>query len=219
MDEKNFDGKYNSGSSSGVKTNDNNFLRKKSALGIFAIVFGGLIFLAILIPKIDSLIKKAEQKVQYQIFDREDISFPGRKRIDIGITATTKNFDERIAVVKQAAIDLIKNERAKVASVFLYDIPLNEDVCGGMNVAIATYAPDGGGWSGDQKFTWKLSATETNLSEKQKKVLVAYCQEKDINLGQKEIINRTAKKVNMSSSEVNKIISTIVLLTAQQKTL
>lgn len=96
----------------------------------------------------------------YHVFHRGDFSFAGRSRVEWWITAPeAKTFDDRGRTAMQAAIDLQKESRAHVVSIWLEASPT---VAGkGQQLATALYAPDGGGLSGDQGWRWQIEAVDT----------------------------------------------------------
>ena len=96
----------------------------------------------------------------YQIFHRGDFSFSGRDRVEWWITAPeAKTFNDRGRTAMQAAIDLQKESRAHVVSIWLEASPGGAGK--GQQLATAMYAPDGGGLSGTQGWKWQIEAADT----------------------------------------------------------
>jgi cell division protein FtsW (lipid II flippase) len=96
----------------------------------------------------------------YRVFHRSDFSFPGRTRVEWWIMSPeAKTFEERGRTAMQAAIDLQKDSRAHVVSIWLEASP---NIAGtGQQLATAMYAPDSGGLSGTQGWKWQIEAADT----------------------------------------------------------
>jgi hypothetical protein len=94
----------------------------------------------------------------YQVISNNDFSFPGRKRLEQAIVSSASTFEERAQTAMQAAIDLQKKTKADVVSIWLEISPGLAG--GGHQLATARYAPDGGGFSGDQDWKWEVEAAE-----------------------------------------------------------
>lgn len=159
--------------------------------------------------------------IDYKIIDKEDFSFHGRKRVSISIYKETNDITDRVVVIKQAARNLIKTDGADVASVYLYTIPfMNPAVCGGMNIARATYAPDGKGRDGDtQNWIWEISVSEANLTEQMNRILSAYCEFEDFSKPENEVIMLASKKIGMPADEFKKQLMKMIVMLATQKNL
>lgn len=97
------------------------------------------------------------QAKDYQVISSEDFSFTGRKRVQINIAAPdASNYEELAQTAIKAAMDFQKQQNADVVYIFLGDDI--EMINNGDASAIARYAPDGGGNSGEQSWTWQVEA-------------------------------------------------------------
>ena len=109
------------------------------------------------------------QAVPYKVIDSHDSSPGGRGRIEVTIHAPDATTREQFAhTAMKAAVDYEKKTKAKVVSVLLE--PSQEGVRLGMSLAIARYASDGGGFSGDQGWTWQVDALDKRPDERQVKI-------------------------------------------------
>lgn len=145
---------------------------KKVVLKIFGTWFLLLSFITSLFAPesveplvVDGIEGKAHK---YQLIERDDTSFRGRDRlrwIIIAPTAITKA--DRAATAMKAARDLQNETNADLAQIWL---EAGKFATGqGMQLAIATYIPDGCGNSGkdcDGK-VWKVSASDAQLTDQQ----------------------------------------------------
>lgn len=108
-----------------------------------------------------------EQAKDYQLLSTSDQSFPGRKRIQANISSPDASTEDELAqTAMKAAIDQQKSTRAHVVTVFLgSDL---EQINTGDAYAIARYAPDNGGYSGDQGWRWQVEVALplTRIEEK-----------------------------------------------------
>ena len=110
-----------------------------------------------------------DQAVPYTIISTDDFSFPARKRIQVNILADQANdFESYAQTAVKAAVELQQDLNSDVIYVFLGEnLNLIET---GAAYAIARYAPDNGGNSGDQGWTWQVEAVDKPFSELQIKV-------------------------------------------------
>lgn len=97
----------------------------------------------------------------YEIISNEDSSFPGRKRLGISILSEAASFEERAQTAMKAAIDYQKITKADLVSVRLEPSKAMDGK--GSPLAVADYAPDGKGISGDTSMSgndwvWKVEA-------------------------------------------------------------
>lgn len=107
---------------------------------------------------------KSEVK-PYSVFHRGDFGFNGRNRLEWWITAPeATTYEQRAVTAMQAAIDLQKESKAQVASIWLEVDP--ESVAKNKQLAVVLYSPDGGGLSGDDKWSWKVEAAGADGSRK-----------------------------------------------------
>lgn len=103
----------------------------------------------------------ADQAVAYEVILVEDTSIRTRDRRRVSIVAeAAKTLDQRAHTALAAARDLQQSGSVDAVGVFL---EINQELSGlGYALAIADYAPDGGGWSGGDPFehgTWQIRAT------------------------------------------------------------
>ena len=119
--------------------------------------------------------------VTYNVIEREDQSIAGRKRISAYIVAPDANtLQQRGETAIVAAQNLQKESGAKVVTVFL--IPNgkkvgSELVFAGTNLALARYAPDGGGYSGDQQWIWEVQASDSTVNPQEIKIAERWYEE------------------------------------------
>lgn len=93
--------------------------------------------------------------VAYTIVDSGGNTVQGRKRIEVRIVAPeARTFEQRGETVVLAAKELQERENAAVVFVILEPSAALAGL--GSSLALAKYAPDGGGWSGDQGWTWEV---------------------------------------------------------------
>jgi hypothetical protein len=126
---------------------------KKAAIAIWVLV-GGLVLIGLIAPRSGS--PDFTKAMPYQVMTYGDFSFPGRTRLEWGITSSARSFEERAQTAMKAAFDLQKKSKADVVSIWLEIGPAMAGA--GHQLAIARYAPDGGGFSGDQKWIWEVEA-------------------------------------------------------------
>ncbi len=109
----------------------------------------------------------------YRIIDCGNTGFPGRERVECSIIAPlAKDHLSFAQTAIQAAIDLQKKTRAHVSTIYLSAAP--ELIGTGDNLAIAHYAIDGGGFSGDQDWRWDVEAAESPIPENQIKTAILW---------------------------------------------
>ncbi|MGB3493448.1 MAG: DUF4875 domain-containing protein [Elainellaceae cyanobacterium] len=109
------------------------------------------------------------EPVAYTIVDRENDPLPNRRRISISIVAPEAlTFEQRAQTVMKAAQELQDSENAHVVTVFL--VPSPKLVGMGLPLAIARYAPDSGGYSGDQGWQWEVQATDQPVDEQRLRI-------------------------------------------------
>jgi hypothetical protein len=102
----------------------------------------------------------------YQVISKSDFSFRGRTRVEYNIVSPKAKGREQFAqTAMQAAIDAVQNENAKVSAVYLEASPGMKGQ--GSAYAIAFYAPDSGGLSGDQGWKWDVKAQENAFTQQQ----------------------------------------------------
>ncbi len=104
------------------------------------------------------------QTQPYQILSNEDFSFAGRKRYQFNITAPlAKTHTQLTHTAINAAQELQRQYAAQVIYIFIGETLTQID--NGNALVIARYAPDGGGNSGDQDWTWQVEAIDSPLVE------------------------------------------------------
>lgn len=179
-----------------VRVRNGKYKRLK-ALGMYSgLAFGFMVIGAIIAPKQDNAMqvqgKDARESgiavvvdeqaanrdtpdvLAYRVVGSDDTSFSTRKRLNFQIVTTAINpsYEQKALTVIQAAKDLQKQHGAQLVTVSLEVSP--DTIGTGSSLARAEYAPDNGGYSGDQGWTWKVFATETNPSETEVAVLRAW---------------------------------------------
>lgn len=110
--------------------------------------------------------------INYKTIGKREYSFNGRKRLGVFVYAPeAKTREERAAVVKQAAIDLQETTNADFVDALLEVADFNYG--SGNILAMADYAPDGCGTSGQDCSgnKWKIKASDVKVTELQIKVL------------------------------------------------
>lgn len=107
--------------------------------------------------------------VAYTVVDRKNISIPGRTRLSASIVAPEAlTVEQRAQTAMKAAKELQESTKAYVVTVFL--VPSPNLVGMGINLAIARYAVDGRGYSGDQNWQWEVQATDKPVDEQQLRI-------------------------------------------------
>lgn len=87
-----------------------------------------------------------------------------RARVTCSILAPeAKSYEEFAQTAMKAAMDAQKKTNAKVVVIELEEAP--RTVGKGVLLAMAFYAPDGGGFSGDQGWTWDVKAVKSRHSD------------------------------------------------------
>ncbi|GLP98707.1 hypothetical protein GCM10007891_05610 [Methylophaga thalassica] len=100
---------------------------------------------------------ETSEAVEYKLLSTDNFSFSGRKRIQFNISAPSANSYEQYAQTAiQAAKDFQRSQRVQVVYVFLGKNL--EQINNGDALAIARYAVDGGGNSGEQSWYWQVEA-------------------------------------------------------------
>lgn len=112
---------------------------------------------------------------EYQIIDKNNTSFSGRKRLRwIIISPAALTQIDRAETAKAAAMDLQKQTGADLAQIWLEVAPFTAGQ--GSQLAMATYIPDGCGNSGkdcDGK-KWSVSASGVQLTDEQMAIWKAW---------------------------------------------
>lgn len=132
--------------------------KKQIALAVIA----GILVLFWLIPGSSNL-PSLEQAKPYQLIDSKDFSFAGRKRIEAVIVSSANSKDERAQTAMKAAIELQQKTDADVTAILLEMD--KHSIRQGNALALANYAPDNGGLSGDQNWTWEVEASDQPLAK------------------------------------------------------
>lgn len=115
----------------------------------------------------------------YEVLKIEDVSFPGRKRISsfISINDTNPTFEEKAQTVIKAAKDITKKYKADEVTVVM---EASKGAIGkGYSLAVCEYAPDGGGYSGDQNWTCKVTSSKNNPTTLEISILDHWYNERD----------------------------------------
>lgn len=103
---------------------------------------------------------------EYKVASIEDVSFAGRKRLSFSITSKdsleksgNEGFHVRAHTAIKAAIELQRKYKCDVAFVIL---EINKSLSGkGYSIARASFAPDNGGTSGKDGWTWEVYSSKT----------------------------------------------------------
>lgn len=113
-----------------------------------------------------------DQAVEYRLLSTDDMGFAGRSRMQFNISAPTATTFEQLAQTAiKAAKDFQRSHRQQVVYVFIgKDM---EQINNGEALAIANYAVDGGGNSGDQDWYWQVEAIDP-LTDIERKVLALW---------------------------------------------
>lgn len=114
----------------------------------------------------------------YRVVDSGRNTVLGRKRIEVRIVAPeAETFEQRGETVILAARELQAAENAQVVMVVL---EASEALAGeGYVKALARYAPDGGGFSGDQGWTWQVTSSPLPLDPQQVEIAEAWSSRRD----------------------------------------
>lgn len=105
------------------------------------------------------------QAKPYEVFRREDVSLPGRRRGTLAITSPATAYEELAQTAIKAARE--EQERGQLEAVTVWLLP-HTDLDGlGYWYAQADYAPDGGGFSGEDEWRWRVQAVDTAWTEAQ----------------------------------------------------
>ena len=114
---------------------------------------------------------RTDQVLPYKSVMLKDVSFPGRKRYTEVIVLNKKDatYEEKAQTVFKAASNLVKAKDADVVNVM---IEMSEKTQGaGYLLAQCEYAPDGGGYSGDQHWKCKIRASKENPTAQELMIL------------------------------------------------
>jgi len=114
--------------------------------------------------KVVAPVKPLSQAKPYTVISSEDLSFPGRNRQQFNIISPqASNHLEFAETAVKAALD--KQDETGADVIYVYLEPSKDLAGNSLFYAIADYAPDGGGNSGDQDWMWEVRAAEKNLTE------------------------------------------------------
>ena len=114
---------------------------------------------------------RSDQVLPYDVVFIKDTSIPGRTRVSSSILINSRNatYEQKAQTIFKAASDIAKSKNADVVTV---SIDMTKLTAGsGYQLALCQYAPDGGGFSGKQNWTCKITASEDNPTAEQLKVL------------------------------------------------
>ncbi|MEJ5361118.1 MAG: hypothetical protein WHV26_03560 [Spirochaetota bacterium] len=172
--------------------------RLKVVLDVFIILFIAFLFGGSdkIEFKNDELLKKIKP---YDIIQKEDISFPGRKRFKIFIIAPeAKTFEQRGLTALKAAMDFCYENDLDFVSAHL---EINDRIKNlGYQIAIADFSPDKGGVSGNEKLEkpWGIEAYDGDIDDIKLKATILYETNKKRFLNQNGLVdsNRIRKFIN-----------------------
>lgn len=177
-----------------------NFKKLSTWLLIF---FGILMIVSALSPKTPQFPKAKP----YEIIIRKDFSLNDRKRMECSIISQSELLDERAQTAMKAALDFQKETGADVVSVW-YEI--SRDFAGkGLLLAVARYAPDGKGFSGDQKWKWEVEATSETPDKTTIEISKLWYQHRESFMDSNRFVDEDrlkrfiSKKLQISSEKVN----------------
>lgn len=109
---------------------------------------------------------KIENAQTYTAIEQKDFSFLGRTRVEFNIVSpNAKTSDQFAQTAIKAALEKQKETNAQV--VFVQLLPSSEFLGTGDAYAIARYAPDGKGISGDEHWTWEVEVAMQPLTQKE----------------------------------------------------
>lgn len=142
-------------------------IRRGSWLGVFLALIG--------LAGCGDSPSDVSQAVEYTVVKTEDVSFAGRTRVNRYVVAAHANTrEQRAQTAIKAAMDLQHETLAQVSSVV---VELSAWLAGhGHPVATADYAIDGRGMSGDQSWTWRVSASDEPVTPDRLRVAETYYQ-------------------------------------------
>ena len=137
------------------------------------------------------------------------LSFAGRERIRwfiVSKAAATATFEERAQTAIRAAIDLQEKTGCDVAAVVL---ELSPKLVGtGHALALADYAPDGGGVSGKDDWRWRVEASDDRVEEVSVQIAELWYEHRstfqtDEGLtDEPKLVSFLAKKLNLPEGEI-----------------
>ena len=148
--------------------------------------------------------------LEYSYFDFKKSEQGGRLRVQARIVPEAKDNINKMtlaATCMGAAKHLASESAAKVSSVFIMDQKAPPFAM--RTIATCHYAPDGGGFSGEQKWTWDgVTAADRTTTESEKKISVAWAEmrgqyQKDGVTDEDALKKAIAKKYKMKADDVH----------------
>jgi|GEM_PF-2001890 len=127
------------------------------------------------------------QAKTYTVIGKDDFSFSTRSRLSWFITSPANTAEERAQTAMKAAMDLQSITGADLASAWIEIEPALAKQ--GNALAIAYYAPDNGGFSGDQNWTWQVNASNDQVTDLQILIAKSWEQNKEKFRGQDGMID------------------------------
>lgn len=122
------------------------------------------LFLILSVTACSKDVPETLNKKAFEIISIDETSFPGRDRVNITILSKeAKTRDEFAKTAMGLAYDYAHENNYDVVTVLLE--PSRTLSGNGNAYAIANYAIDGGGYSGDQGWRWKVCAAEKKIDE------------------------------------------------------
>lgn len=158
-------------------------------------------------PPIDPAAVDLSQAKPYQVISDQDISArlirPRHKAVIIAPEAS--NFEQFAQTAMKAAIELRRNYQADVMHILL--APNKTMSTDGQFYATALFAPDNGGISGDQGWTWEVKAVEQPFTEQAIKTHELWYQHKNsyqVNgeTDEPALVSFIANKLNASEDDI-----------------
>lgn len=130
------------------------------------------------------------QAQPYEVVRREDTSFPGRRRGTLAITSDAATYEEFAQTAIKAARE--EQERGRLDAVTVW-LLTHADLYGrGFNYAQADYAPDGGGFSGDDGWRWQVTAVDTAWTDAQLRLRLLWESRRDEHTGSDGMLDEEA---------------------------
>lgn len=142
----------------------------------------------------------------YLVIGQKDNSFAGRKRLQFNITSSqSKTFSDLAETAIKAAIDKQIETSADVIYIYLeHSAKLSNK---GIIYASASYAADGGGNSGDQDWTWKVTATDKVMTDQEVEIYTSWVTNKkdyliDGLVDEKSLKNQISKEIDLPIEQI-----------------
>ncbi|EIJ2375756.1 DUF4875 domain-containing protein [Vibrio alginolyticus] len=149
---------------------------------------------------------QTEEAKAYEVVSTKDFSFGGRERIEIVVVSP--NATNRAEFAQTAISAAYKQQDKTKADVVSVRLEPSKNLVGyGFAYAIASYAPDGRGNSGEQDWKWDVAAAETSLDSSKVNIAEQWYAhrasfQEDGMTNEKELISFLAKKNSLSEKDI-----------------